>query len=85
MSDLRDNFERAVEYLVEELSDASELKQLLVEAIKEDLVWKVDDAIYEGSDNPSEENALSSMSKHIVYEAVERLADTYKVTLTKKQ
>ncbi len=82
--ELKDNFERAVEYLVEELSDASELKQLLVEAIKEDLVWKVDDAIYEGSDNADQENALSSMSKHIVTEAVDRIADKYMVTLTKK-
>ena len=86
MSDLKDNFEEAVCYLVENFSDASELKDMLAEKLADVMMYGfegVDDAIYEATNNPSEENALHSMNKHIVDEAVSRICENYIIKLNK--
>ena len=83
---LKDSFEEAVEYLVERNSDASELKDMLVEKLADVIDYGfegVDDAIYEATNSPDQENALSSMRREIRDEAVSRLAEKYMVTLTK--
>ena len=42
----------------------------------------VDDAIYEATNSPNQENALSSMRREIRDEAVSRLAEKYMIVLT---
>ena len=87
MSRLRDEWEEAVELLIEEHGDGSELKDLLSEKLRDTMEgghFSVDDAIFEATNSPSDEDELYDMRRDILDEAVSRVCENY-VIITHKE
>ena len=83
MDDLRDRFEDAVCDVVQIYSSHDILRELLEEKIGDVIRggFDVENAIYEASDNPNQEEQLFAMDRHIKEEAIERICNNYRISL----
>ncbi len=83
MKDIKEAHSDAVDYGVDIFS-AEYLKQILIENLDDSLTYwpEFENALYEASDNPTQEEELIAMNKEIAEIVVQRVADEYMVVRT---